>query len=119
MPHKGQFPNLLRGVYGHTVELTRNGAEALVAARRSTPDLVLLDLNLPDIEGYEVAARMRADPLFEKTILVALTGVGNIIDHARAAAVGFDAHYTKPMDFAVLDALTRHRPAPAIHKERT
>lgn len=101
---------LLRDLYGHEVEVAATGAEALAAAGAAVPDLVLIDLNLPDMSGYDIARGLRQDPGFDRTLLVAVTGFGNVVDEERAAAAGLDAHFRKPMDFDVLDQLKRRTP---------
>lgn len=98
---------LLRDLYGHEVRLAPTGGEALAAAGAEVPDLVLIDLNLPDMNGYEIARRLRQDPAFDRTVLVAVSGFGNVVDDDRAKEVGIDAHFRKPMDFDVLDQLKR------------
>lgn len=104
--------SLLREVHEHEVAHVGTGAAALAAIDKFRPDLVLLDLNLPDTSGYEVARQLRRAPRYDETLLVALTGFGNDVDPVRAREVGFDAHFRKPMDFAVLPSITRGaRPA--------
>ena len=98
---------VLRDLHGHEVEHAANGADALRRAERFSPDLMLIDINLPDTDGYELAQRLRGNVAFEKSVLVALTGWGNLVDEARAKAAGFDAHFRKPMDFDLLPTLTR------------
>lgn len=99
--------NLLREVHEHEVEHACSAAAAFTLMPAFRPDLVLLDLNLPDLDGYEVAARLRADRTWDAVILVALSGFGSEIDSARAAACGIDAQFRKPMDFGVLPQLRR------------
>ncbi|HXN15857.1 MAG TPA: response regulator [Usitatibacter sp.] len=67
-------------------------------AHRPKPDVVLLDIRLPDVNGYEVARQLRADPSTQNLQLVALTGFGRREDILRARAAGFDEHITKPTD---------------------
>lgn len=83
--------------HGHTVIGVANGPEALRTARDWKPDLVLLDLGLPSMDGYEVAARLRGDLGLVRMPIVALTGWGNRQDRERTAASGFNAHLTKPV----------------------
>ena len=66
------------------------------------PDVILLDLGMPEMDGFEVAHRLRAMPELAKTTIVALTGYGRAEDRELSAAVGFDAHLVKPVDFAAL-----------------
>ena len=89
---------LLLEVLGHRVRVTHNGADALEAARANPPDLMLVDIGLPGIDGYEVARRVRRDPLLRALTLVALTGYGQAEDRQRALAAGFDHHLVKPVE---------------------
>ena len=73
----------------------------------STTRLVLLDIGLPQIDGYEVARRVRADPALKDVKLVATTGYGNEKDLQLAREAGFDAHLIKPIDFADVEKLLR------------
>jgi CheY-like chemotaxis protein len=99
--------HLLRDIHGHDVEHVTTGEAALAALAKSVPDMVLLDLSLPDMHGYRVAEQLRKQPHFDRTILVALTGFGITGDAERSAAVGIDAHFRKPMDFNVLPEIRR------------
>lgn len=83
--------------HGYAVVGAPDGPEALRLAREWKPGLVLLDLGLPGMDGYEVAARLRDDSDLAATRVVALTGWGTPQDRARTAAAGFDAHLTKPI----------------------
>jgi PAS domain S-box-containing protein len=98
----------LLGLSGHDTRSAHDGAQALEAARAFAPDLVFLDLGLPDMSGYEVAERLRADRALEGVVLVALTGWGADEDKQRTRAAGFDLHLTKPVDLsAVEDVVAR------------
>jgi CheY-like chemotaxis protein len=68
----------------------------LQAARALQPDVVFCDIGLPDLDGREVAARLRQDPAQRGVKLVALTGWGNLKDRQLSSSAGFDAHLTKP-----------------------
>ncbi len=92
---------LLRSV-GHEVTLAFDGNEALVAAERSHPQVVVLDVGLPGLDGYEVARRLRGASATAHVKLIALTGYGQPEDVARAHAAGFDHHFVKPVDPAAL-----------------
>ncbi|MCU1500181.1 MAG: putative histidine kinase, hybrid [Acidimicrobiales bacterium] len=83
--------------HGHAVLGAADGQEALRIATDWRPELVLLDLGLPLMDGYEVAARLRGDLGLTGTRIVALTGWGTQQDRAKTAAAGFDAHLTKPI----------------------
>ncbi|MDA8447413.1 hybrid sensor histidine kinase/response regulator [Paracidovorax valerianellae] len=85
-------------VEGHAVMGAPGGLEALRIASEWKPDLVLLDLGMPLMDGYEVAARLRGDPATAGTRIVALSGWGTQQDRAKTTAAGFDAHLTKPVE---------------------
>ena len=89
---------------GHEVEAAFEGVEALRQVAAFRPEVVLLDLGLPGIDGYEVARRIRAMPEGREVLLVAQTGWGQDEDRRRTAAAGFDAHLVKPVE---LDSLLR------------
>jgi signal transduction histidine kinase len=95
---------LLR-LFGHEVWQAYSGRDALALARAHRPDLVLLDIGMPDLNGYEVARQLRADPSFAVTTLVALTGYGSDEDRRRSLAAGFDGHLVKPIDFTDLERI--------------
>ncbi|MBX3470379.1 MAG: response regulator [Planctomycetes bacterium] len=86
---------------GHEVEVAASGPDGLAAAARFRPDVVLCDLGLPGLDGFEVAARLRRDHGADLA-LVALSGYAQEDDRARARAAGFDAHLTKPVAAADL-----------------
>lgn len=98
---------LLREVHEHVVEHAASGREALALMEAFRPDLALVDLHLPDMDGYELAQRFRANPAWQSTVLVALTGWGHLADGDRAQSAGFDAHFRKPMDFDLLPTIKR------------
>ena len=87
------FPDL-----GRIVRVENDGAAAPPAARQFDPDVVLLDLGLPGLTGWEVAAQLRADPRFDRTAILAISGYGQEEDRRRSAEAGIDAHLTKPVD---------------------
>jgi CheY-like chemotaxis protein len=82
---------------GHDVREARDGATGLALAAESPPDVALIDIGLPDLDGYEVARRLRAAPGGRRISLVAITGYGQAEDQRRAYDAGFDAHLTKPV----------------------
>jgi signal transduction histidine kinase/CheY-like chemotaxis protein len=86
---------LLRLLDCEVIEVA-DGASALAAVLAARPDVVLMDIGLPDIDGYEVARRLRANPLTRSIPLIALTGYGQRRDRQAAALAGFDAHLAKP-----------------------
>jgi PAS domain S-box-containing protein len=83
---------------GHVVETAAHGNEALEKARVQHPEVVVLDIGLPDIDGYEVARRLRAEHWAQEALFIALTGWGQAKDKRRAREAGFDIHMTKPVD---------------------
>jgi PAS domain S-box-containing protein len=91
---------------GHTVHVATDGTSGLARARELRPDVVLSDIGLPDLDGYEIARRLRGDPAFRGTRLVALSGYAQPEDRRRAREAGFDAHLAKPLGIAeILAAL--------------
>ena len=91
----------------HEVELAFDGPSALVAARAWRPDVVILDIGLPGLNGYEVAKRLRKDAEFGQAILIAVTGYGHESDRQNSRDAGFDHHLTKPTDYAELEKLIK------------
>lgn len=95
---------------GHRVEVVERGSDALGAALASRPHAVLLDIALPDVDGYEVARRLRKAPALDRTLIVATTGYTSEDHLRRARRAGFDAHLAKPIDLeALLGLLARGR----------
>ena len=88
---------------GHETASVYSAAEALVQAAVFQPEVVLLDIGLPGMDGYEVAQKLRDIPGLRNVRLVAVTGYGRSDDRLRAREAGFDAHLTKPVEFSVLD----------------
>ena len=90
---------------GHRVRVVHDGVAALNAARADPPDVMLVDIGLPGMDGYEVARRVRHDPALRHLTLVALTGYGREEDKQKTKAAGFDHHLVKPVDPDVLQGL--------------
>jgi PAS domain S-box-containing protein len=90
---------------GHEVQVAHDGHAALDVARGFHPDVVLLDIGLPGMNGYDVARRLRVDPEVPALTLVALTGFGQDEDRRRTTAAGFDHHLTKPVEYDALAEL--------------
>lgn len=104
---------MLLEVYGHVVEVENGGQAALQKAASFKPQAVLCDLGMPGMSGHEFARRMRQDPQFAGTLLVALTGWGAEDDKRRSRDAGFDAHLIKPASIdEVLALLAQHVPSP-------
>ena len=96
---------------GHEIRTAYDGVEALRAAEALHPDVALLDIGLPGMNGYEAARQLRARPWGKRAVLVALTGWGRDEDRQRALDAGFDHHLVKPVDHAQLCALISRTPA--------
>jgi two-component system CheB/CheR fusion protein len=88
---------LLRG-YGHDVAVVNDGREAVLAALAFRPDVILLDIGLPGLDGFSVARLLRARPETSGARLIAVSGYGQEKDRARTAEAGFDLHLVKPVD---------------------
>ena len=96
---------LLLRMSGYDTRAAYDGAAALSTARAFTPAVVLLDIGLPDKDGYQVARELRALPDMGAALIVALTGYGDKEDREKATAAGFDTYQVKPLDPEKLDAL--------------
>jgi CheY-like chemotaxis protein len=96
---------VLLGFLGYVVEVAHDGETALRSVERFEPALVLLDLGMPDMDGYEVARRLRARPDGQALVIVALTGWGQEEDRLRSRQAGFDHHLVKPTDIDALQWL--------------
>jgi len=94
---------------GHEVRLVHEGLATLEAAREYHPDVIVLDIGLPDIDGYQVAERLRQEPNLNGVLLIALTGYGQDEDRQRCYDAGFDEHLIKPVDPGSLEALLSSR----------
>jgi len=101
---------------GHEVRTARDGPTALAASHASAPDIVLLDIGLPGMDGYEVARRLRRYPDGRQMLMVAVTGYGRDEDRARSEEAGFDHHLVKPIDFDALRPLLNRTDGAAMRK---
>jgi CheY-like chemotaxis protein/two-component sensor histidine kinase len=90
---------------GHETQTAFSSLDALQLAQSFSPDIVLLDIGLPEMDGYEVARRLRQFPHGQRINIIALTGYGQEEDRKRAQDAGFDAHLVKPLDFTALGKL--------------
>ncbi len=95
---------MLLRLSGHDVRTVNDAFKVLGAAETYRPELILLDIGLPGMDGYEIARRLRKQPWASQTKLVALTGYASAEDRRRAELAGFDHHLVKPAQF---DALTK------------
>ncbi len=101
---------------GYEVALALDGLQGIEMARRDSPDLILMDMSLPGVDGWEITRRMRADAGLRRIPIIALTAHAMAGDREKALAAGCDEYDTKPVDFARLTAkiaalLARTQPA--------
>ena len=105
---------LLLRLSGHEVMAVHDGLAAVEAAESWAAEIVLLDIGLPDLDGYEVATRIRQRSDGRRVTLIAVTGWGQDSDRRRSREAGFDAHLTKPVEAAVLEKLLAAAPPPGV-----
>jgi PAS domain S-box-containing protein len=94
---------------GNEIEIAHDGLEAVQAAETFRPDLILLDIGLPKLNGFDVCQRIREQPCGKEMVIVALTGWGQEDDRRRSKEAGFDHHMVKPLDYAALMKLLAER----------
>jgi CheY-like chemotaxis protein/two-component sensor histidine kinase len=90
---------------GHEVSVRFDGKSALASVAAFAPEVLVLDIGLPDMDGYELARRLRAEPATGQARYLALTGYGQAHDRTLARVAGFDHHFVKPVDIAALQAV--------------
>jgi CheY-like chemotaxis protein len=93
---------------GHHVETAYDGLSALAAAQARPPEVALLDIALPRLNGLVVARRLRGELGLNAALLVAMTGYGQVEDQLRSREAGFNAHLVKPVDLEALGQLLAH-----------
>jgi CheY-like chemotaxis protein len=93
---------LLLELMGHDIRTAHDGPQALKAAEEFLPEIVLLDIGLPGMNGYEVCRKLREQPWGRAATVVALTGWGQAEDQRQASDAGFDRHLVKPVEESVL-----------------
>jgi len=103
---------MLVRMMGHECQFAINGFAALQIAREFKPDLVLLDIGLPDFKGYDIAKQLRWEPGLEQTRIIAITALPEA-DRQRALDAGCDEFYRKPLDPVLLEQLLAQRLGPA------
>jgi DNA-binding response OmpR family regulator len=101
---------MLLDLAGYETFLAHDGLEAVAAAERFRPDVILLDLGLPKLNGFDAARRIRNEVWGKTMRLIALTGWGQEDDRRRSSESGFDAHIVKPVDLGALMSLLGSRP---------
>jgi PAS domain S-box-containing protein len=105
---------LLLQLEGHETHVAHDGQQGVEAAERLRPDVVLLDIGLPVVNGYEACRKIRSQPWGADMVLLAVTGWGQHEDRQRSQEAGFTAHLVKPVDPAALLKLLDSRPAPTL-----
>jgi two-component system CheB/CheR fusion protein len=106
--------NALLSIRGHRVRIAADGASAVRAVNEHAPEIILMDIGLPDTDGRELARRFRAETLARSVLMIAISGYGEQSDIKKSLEAGFDHHLTKPIDYETLDRLLCMSPrAPA------
>src|SRR5579863_7257853 len=98
-PHGATTLEMLLQETGHQVRVAHTGPAGLAAALDFRPDVMLLDIGLPELDGFEVAKRIRQHAALHNVVLVAMTGYGREKERQRSQEAGFDYHLVKPADF--------------------
>ena len=102
---------ILLEIMGHEVRVVHDGLEAVEAAALFRPDVILLDLGMPQLTGYDACARIRAQPQNKSALIAALTGWTQEEHKRRSQEMGFDQYLIKPVELAALEKLLREYPA--------
>ena len=111
---------MLLGMLGYQVLEAANGVDGLQLARSRQPAIAVVDIGLPDMDGYEIARQLRAEAGLQNMTLIALTGYGQDADRKRAMAAGFDSHLVKPLDMDVLvNTIVSHKAKQHAHLHGT
>ena len=105
--------DLLVTELGHVTRVAHDGASAITAATEFAPDVVIMDIGLPVMNGYAVVKTLRERPEFANVHFAAVTGWGQDEDRRKAREAGFDSHFTKPLSPAMLEALLASIARPA------
>jgi two-component system CheB/CheR fusion protein len=104
-PDAAESLAMVLDLWGHDIRVTLDAAAAVEVAEQLVPDVIISDLGLPGMDGYELARRLRQHPRFGRAVLIALSGYGQEEDKRRALDAGFDHHLVKPPDLAELAEL--------------
>jgi two-component system cell cycle response regulator len=121
-PDTLEFLRIVFNVRGRDVVGAQTGTEGLRLARQQPFDLILVDIMMPDIDGYEVCRRLRADPITAKIPLVIVTARSSLLDQTQGLEAGADRFLIKPVGISMLTTLadeliTRSQPAPSEPRE--
>lgn len=101
--------SMIINAYGHQSEVANSGRAGLQIAQAFHPDIVFLDIGMPEMSGYEVAVALRQLPTLQNVYIAAVTGWNDAGTRARVISAGFDLHLTKPAAVeSILDVLVRH-----------
>ena len=106
-PDSAEAMQMLLEKLGHEVRVVADGRDALDVAMVLKPDVILLDIGLPGMDGYELAQRLRAAPETSAANIIAVSGYGQEKDRSRSLTMGFDLHLVKPVDPARLTEAIR------------
>lgn len=98
---------MLLRLYGHDVQISANGLDGIESARQGKPDVVLLDIGLPGIDGHAVAEKISRERTGRTPLLIAITGFGQESDRRRSEQSGIDLHLLKPVEPPVLESILR------------
>jgi CheY-like chemotaxis protein len=102
--------SLLLTMLGYEVQTATSGRDALAVYDRFKPDIVLMDLGMPEMSGFEVVRQLRGKPGGDNSLYIALSGRGEEEDRAKAREAGFHRYAVKPVDLADLEQMFRHAP---------
>ena len=117
-PDNLRLVSVLLGAYGHTPLGTSSGAEAIEILRRERPDLILLDIQMPEMDGYATLRAIRTGLGIEDVPIVALTALAMPKDVEAGLRAGFDAYITKPLDPFTLDSTLNEFLPPELRSTR-
>jgi len=101
--------SVLVNLLGHDSKTAHNGPDGLTVAQSYQPDVIILDIGLPGMSGYELSRKLRSEPSLRDTTLIALTGWGTEDDKRQAAEAGFDFHLTKPVDLDAISSIIKQK----------
>src|SRR4051794_15820107 len=104
---------MLLRLLGHQVAVARSGFEGLIVALATRPEVILLDIGMADLDGFEVASRLRATGEFGGVLIIAITGYGRASDREHSAAAGIDHHLVKAASLEEVERLLGPRRVPA------